>query len=145
MPILISNKQKTIRIDRRKIRKKAEKLLRDLAHPDAELSILFVNDEEITRLNELYLKRSGPTNVISFPMHSPDIPGIHTEILGDVVISMETAGREAGQEDISLEAKTDWLLVHGILHLLGYDHEKAKDARVMFKKEKELLDLLRRK
>jgi probable rRNA maturation factor len=145
MPILISNKQKTIRIDRRKIRKKAEKLLRDLAHPDAELSILFVNDEEITRLNELYLKRSGPTNVISFPMYSPDFPGIHPEILGDVVISMETAGREAEQEAISLEAKTDWLLVHGILHLLGYDHEKAKDARIMFKKEKELLDLLRRK
>ncbi|MDD5452130.1 MAG: rRNA maturation RNase YbeY [Desulfovibrionales bacterium] len=144
MPILISNKQKTIRIDRRKIREKAEKLLRNLAHPDAELSILFVNDEEITRLNELYLKRSGPTNVISFPMQSPDLPGIHPEILGDVVISMETAGREAGQEDISLEAKTDWLLVHGILHLLGYDHEKAKDARAMFKKEKEMLDILRR-
>lgn len=116
-----------------------------MAQPDAELSILFVTDEEITRLNELYLKRSGPTNVISFPMRSPDIPGIHPEILGDVVISMETAGREAGQEGISLEAKTDWLLVHGILHLLGYDHEKAKDARGMFKKEKELLDLLRRK
>ena len=116
-----------------------------MAHHDAELSILFVNDEEITRLNELYLKRSGPTNVISFPMHSPDTSGIHPEILGDVVISMETAGRESGQEGISLEAKTDWLLVHGILHLLGYDHEKAKDARVMFKKEKEMLDLLRRK
>lgn len=116
-----------------------------MAHPDAELSILFVNDEEITRLNELYLKRSGPTNVISFPMQSPDLPCIHPEILGDVVISMETAGREAEQEGISLEAKTDWLLVHGILHLLGYDHEKAKDARIMFKKEREELDLLRRK
>ncbi|MEW6326312.1 MAG: rRNA maturation RNase YbeY [Thermodesulfobacteriota bacterium] len=119
-----------------------ERLLRDLAQPDAELSILFVNDEEISRLNELYLNRSGPTNVISFPMRSPELPAIHPEILGDVVISTETAGREAGQEGISFEAKIDWLLVHGILHLLGYDHEKTKEARIMFKKERELLDLL---
>lgn len=115
-----------------------------MAQADAELSILFVSDEEIARLKERYLKRGGPTNVLSFPMHSPDFPGMRPEILGDVVISTETASREADQEGISLEAKTDWLLVHGVLHLLGYDHEKAKEARIMRQKEKEMLDLLRR-
>ncbi len=97
----------------------------------------------MARLNETYLKRSGPTNVISFPMHSPEAPGIHPEVLGDIVISPETASREAEEEGIGLEARIDQLLVHGLLHLLGYDHEKAKDTRIMFKKESEMLKLLR--
>lgn len=110
---------------------------------ESELSIVFVNDAEISDLNQHYRKRSGPTNVLSFPMHSDGPPGVHPELLGDVVISIETADREAIEENISLESKMDWLLVHGVLHLLGYDHEKAKDARVMFAKEKEMLDLIR--
>lgn len=114
-----------------------------MGQSDSELSIVFVSDAGITRLNEKYLKRSGPTNVISFPMHSEHLPEAGPVMLGDVVISLETASREAEQENISLEAKTDWLLAHGILHLLGYDHEDEKDAEVMFNKERELLDLLR--
>lgn len=116
-----------------------------MAQPDAELSILFVSDQEMAQLNEHYLKRTGPTNVLSFPMHSPGLPGLHPEMLGDIVISPETASREADQEGIDLEEKIDWLLVHGLLHLLGYDHERTKDARIMFRKEKEMLDFLRRK
>lgn len=96
----------------------------------------------MTVLNETYRKRTGPTNVISFPMRSESIPVIHPEMLGDIVVSTETALREAHEEGIGLEEKIDRLLIHGLLHLLGYDHEKPKDARVMFKKEKELLTSL---
>lgn len=93
----------------------------------------------MTVLNETYRKRTGPTNVISFPMRSQSIPVVHPEMLGDIVVSTETAVREAHEEGIDLEEKIDRLLIHGLLHLLGYDHEKPKDARIMFKKERELL------
>ncbi|MFH1146095.1 MAG: rRNA maturation RNase YbeY [Pseudomonadota bacterium] len=103
----------------------------------------FVDDQEMAFLNETYRKRTGPTNVMSFAMRSQEIPVVCPEMLGDIVISTETAMREAGQEGIDLEEKIDRLLIHGLLHLLGYDHGKPADARVMFKKEKELLTSLR--
>ncbi len=114
-----------------------------MAQTDAELSLVFVDDSQIADLNERYLKRVGPTNVISFPMDSDGIPGVQPKVLGDVVISVDTARREAEEEGVDLEEKIDWLLVHGVLHLLGYDHEKAKDSRVMFRMEEEMLQLLK--
>lgn len=115
-----------------------------MVRPEAELSIVFVTDEEMARLNERYRKRVGPTNVLSFPLHLPGATDMHPEILGDVVISTETASKEAENVGISLEEQIDRLLVHGVLHLLGYDHQKSKEEHLMSQKEKEMLDLLRR-
>jgi probable rRNA maturation factor len=113
-----------------------------LGSPEGELSILVVDDSEIKTLNKDYLKRSGPTNVIAFPMKEGDFTDINPQLLGDVVISMETAGREALQSGISTEERFAQLLVHGILHLFGFDHETSEqDARKMEKKSNELLKL----
>ena len=111
--------------------------------PEGELSILVVDDSEIKTLNKNYLNRSGPTNVIAFPMKEGDFSDINPQLLGDVVISMETAVREALQSRISTEERFAQLLVHGILHLFGFDHEKSEqDARKMGKKSDELLKLI---
>jgi len=113
-----------------------------LGSPEGELSILVVDDSEIKTLNKDYLKRSGPTNVIAFPMKEGDFADINPQLLGDVVISMETAGREALQSGITAEERFAQLLVHGILHLFGFDHETSEqDARKMEKKSNELLKL----
>ena len=112
--------------------------------PEGELSILVVDDSEIQTLNKDYLNRSGPTNVIAFPMKEGDFSDINPQLLGDVVISMETAGREALQSGISTEKRFMQLLVHGILHLFGFDHEKSEqDARKMENKNNELLKLIK--
>lgn len=111
--------------------------------PEAELSLLIVDDAEIAQLNQTYLNRTGPTNVIAFPMQEGDHGDVSPGLLGDVVISMETAAKESSQAGISLEKRFNQLLVHGILHLLGYDHEQDPDeAEKMDAKSDQLLALI---
>jgi probable rRNA maturation factor len=118
-------------------------VLNALECPDAELSILIVGDLEIATLNKAYLGRSGPTNVIAFAMRDGTFGQINPNLLGDVVISFDTAAREAQHAGISLESRFDQLLIHGILHLFGFEHEKtSQQAKAMRAKERELLELL---
>lgn len=111
--------------------------------PDGELSILIVDDPEIAKLNKTYLGRSGPTNVIAFPMQEGAFGQINPNLLGDVVISLDTAAREAREDSISVESRFDQLLIHGILHLFGFDHEKTSEqTEEMTIKEEQLLAML---
>ena len=111
--------------------------------PDAELSIVIVDDAEIADLNQRYLQRSGPTNVIAFPMQEGAFADISPHLLGDVVISVDTAAREGHDAGMPMAERFAELLVHGILHLLGYDHETEEaDALAMEAKSRELLALL---
>jgi len=119
-----------------------------LACDDKELSILFTDDHHMAQLNLRYLGRSGPTNVLAFPMAdsealSSQLPSVDTGLLGDVVISVDTAQREAEECGESLTQTVDRLLIHGILHLLGHDHV-GSDARAvrMEREEKRLMVLL---
>jgi probable rRNA maturation factor len=122
------------------IQQKAKDILNVLECHDAELSVLIVDDPQITILNTKYLHRSGPTNVIAFPMHTDVFPNISPQLLGDVVISIETAAREGESIGIDMEERFIQLLVHGILHLIGYDHEKSESqAENMEQKENEIL------
>ena len=127
-----------------KIRKKARVILDALGSPEAELSILLVDDTTIAQLNRQYLSRPGPTNVIAFPMREGEFADVSPQLLGDVVISVDTAEREGNESGIALEDRLDELLVHGILHLFGYDHEiNTADARVMAEKSTALMKLIR--
>lgn len=112
-------------------------------NPDSELSILFLDDPQIAELNSTYLHRTGPTNVIAFPMRDEQFASVNPHLLGDVVISTETAFREAEKAGCDLEQRLIELLIHGILHLLGFDHEDSNDRAVeMEKKSREMLALL---
>jgi len=143
MGILIEDRQNRYRIDHAEIKKKATTILNALGCPNGELSILIVDDPEIARLNKTYLCMQGPTNVIAFPMQEGPFEQINPNLLGDVVISLDTAAREAKDAGMSVESRFDQLLIHGILHLLGFDHEKTlEQAEAMRIKEEELLKLL---
>lgn len=114
-------------------------------NPDGELSVSIVDDPEIEKLNREYLNRSGPTNVIAFPMQEGDFPDINPHLLGDVVISIETAFRESENAGTEAGIRLDELLVHGILHLFGYDHEHDPvEAEKMEAKSRELMDVLKK-
>jgi probable rRNA maturation factor len=118
------------------------KALKDLGCDRSELSILITGDEQIHELNRQYLDWDKPTNVLSFPMYG-DSDGIETGMLGDIVISVDTAKREASEMGITFHERIYELLIHGLLHLLGYDHEKTKkDEKIMQREEKRLLSML---
>lgn len=93
-----------------------------------EVSILITDDEGIREINRLYLNRDYPTNVISFPQLTEDFSMINPHVLGDIVISVETAAKEAKKGNFSLDDELDYLFLHGILHLLGYNHENTSPA-----------------
>ncbi len=115
----------------------AETALKSLELSDREVSILLTDDEGIRELNSRFRNINRPTDVLSFPMEDECL-------LGDIVVSMETAGRQAREFKVSLEEEIGRLVVHGVLHLLGYDHVKGgTQARKMRTKEEELLKRLR--
>ena len=119
------------------------RLLRAEGRPDdTEVSILLTDDAHIAQLNRQYRDVEGPTDVLSFSQAEGDdepIFGIEDNLLGDVVISVETAQRQAAEHAKSLESEMDMLLVHGLLHLLGYDHAEPDEERAMFAKQDEFL------
>lgn len=125
------------------IKRKALAALNALDCPDGELSIVITDDTHIQELNREYLHRDRPTNVIAFPMLEGEFPDITPSLLGDVVISADTADREAGMGSMPMLERFDQLLVHGILHLFGYDHENdEEEAARMESKAVELLNRL---
>lgn len=108
---------------------------------NCELSLVFADDEEIAEINESYLGHEGPTNVISFAMQEgelpPDLKGV---LLGDIIISTDTAAREAEESGITTDERVLQLMLHGILHLCGYEHvNDAVEAAIMEKRGQELL------
>jgi len=106
---------------------------------DKELSILFTDDNGIARLNDRYLGRKGPTNVLAFPMAGGPAPDHDSIMLGDVVISNDTALRESEKLGEPLQYTIDRLMIHGVLHLLGFDHTKSKEEAILMEKEEERL------
>jgi probable rRNA maturation factor len=116
-------------------------LLKALGHPEGELSIVLVDDPQIAELNQEFLSRTGATNVIAFPMQEGRFANLNPSLLGDVVISVDAASREAGAAGLGLEERLTQLLVHGLLHLCGYDHERnAAEARRMAARSRRLLE-----
>jgi len=116
-----------------------------LACNKEELSILFTDDTHIAELNGVYLGRDGPTNVLAFPMSGDSLSGdVDSGMLGDVVVSVDTAIKESKELEEPVEDTIYRLLIHGILHLFDYDHERSpEDEHIMKKEEKRLLALIR--
>lgn len=146
MTVSLRNKQKKETIDTGRLRRSLKRLLKELQRENDEVNVIFVDDEQIQSINREYLDRDRPTNVISFAMTEGVGGALHPEILGDIVISAETAARDAATGDLTLMEEMEFLLIHGLLHLIGYNHEKCsqKEVERMQKKERELFFLLRR-
>lgn len=140
MAVLIENRQRKHTMPLKKIKKTAQAILDALDYPDGELSLLLLDDRQIAELNREFLQRQGPTNVIAFPMREGRFAEIAPHVVGDVVISIERAHAEAEAGGLNLQERFNQLLVHGILHLFGYDHEQNEGAALeMEKKSRELL------
>ena len=117
---------------------RADDVLRAAGVPDAELSVALVDDAAIAELNAAYRAKSGPTDVLSFSLVEGDHANHRGQMLGDVVISVAVAERQAREIGHGLDEELLRLLIHGVLHLLGFDHEEAEEAREMQRREREV-------
>jgi probable rRNA maturation factor len=154
MDIFIDNLQKNQVLDLSALRQVARRILEFRKCPDrCELSIVLVDDQEIRRLNREYRGIDRSTDVLSFAQQEnidPQLVQPHSEdaafplVLGDVILSIETAQKQAQERRKSFEAELYFLLIHGILHLLGYDHQTDDDAHVMKQLEQDVLRELER-
>jgi probable rRNA maturation factor len=133
------------KITSKQIKSFADKVCKYLELKKITLNLILCDNEVIHAINRDYRKKDKPTDVISFSYRENPFPKISNrcEELGDIYISLEKAAEDAAVFGISLEEEIRWLEVHGILHLVGYDHEKSrKDEKIMRDKEKEILSHL---
>ncbi|MFQ5328787.1 MAG: rRNA maturation RNase YbeY [Thermodesulfobacteriota bacterium] len=135
MNVLLLNRQKR-QIATKTIKALLKTALEDLGHRDSEVSLLMTDDAEIRELNRLYLDRDRPTDVLSFPTDD-------NTFIGDIAISLDRAAEQAEEQWDTLTDELARLLIHGLLHLLGHEHEEGgREAEVMFAEERRLMALI---
>ena len=138
MPFFIRKESREFKIDSRKLKKQLNIILRFLSMEDKEVSVLLVNDRKIKRLNQSFRNKNTSTDVLSFSQFEEG-KGFDSILLGDVVVSLESAFKQAKDHGLSFEEELILLIIHGLLHLLGYDHEiSTKEQHRMQKKTLEL-------
>ena len=135
MEVLISNRQKKVKLNLKKIRMLAEEILQfEGVAENTELSILFCEDDEMQKLNHHYMGKDRPTDVLAFPLEEEEFE-TEVRLLGDVAIDVETAFRQSAEHGHSVGLEIAFLLTHGLLHLLRYDH--LTKAEMVLMKERE--------
>lgn len=141
VPVLLTSRRRARGVRAAQVRADARRLLRTL-RVEAELSIALIGDAEMRGLNARYRGKDRPTDVLSFALDATPVPG-QPCLLGDVVISLDTARRQAATRGVPVADEVRVLLAHGVLHLLGYDHERSPaEARRMFAKQRALVRAL---
>jgi len=146
MNILINNSQEKIVIDD-SINELIEKVVLECLKEegkgtDYEVSVTFVDDEEIRELNREYRNVDKSTDVLSFPLDESEFDIPVDTLLGDIVISAETAKRQSEEYGHSLEREIAYLTAHSMFHLMGYDHMKEDEKKIMRAKEKKVMNSL---
>lgn len=147
MTVLVSDEHPSSGVDPDHLRRLAEAVLSAEGFPpEAELSITLVDDDEMATWNSRALGKGGPTDVLAFPVEPfrpgdvptsvPDGPPI---LIGDVVIAPDYVRRQADQYGIGVDDEIALMVAHGILHLLGYDHQDDADAELMENRERDIL------
>jgi rRNA maturation RNase YbeY len=150
--ILIKNTQRTISINFDRLKKDAQIVLDALKYSDYDLGIWFTTNKTIQKYNHLYRHKNKPTDILSFS-HHPELKAGERikplsdddKNLGDLIISMEYVVKDLPRWQMSLDDRMHVLLVHGICHLLGYDHIEDADYKIMHRKEMSLLKILKTK
>lgn len=149
--ILLKNTQKKSKLNQNEIKSKIKIILEHLGYQDFDIGIWFTTNPTIKKYNLKYRKKNKITDILSFPYHDELKPGQKIKIssnedknLGDIIISLERAKTDASElNNRSFKEHLMVLIIHGICHLIGYDHKTEKEFKIMQKKENELLELVK--
>lgn len=155
MEIFVADEQSEVEVDLERLVRLARLVLRqERVSEDADLSVICLDEKTMAELNRSFLNSDHATDVLAFPMDEDFEPEVRDTgpggrlseppepplLLGDVVLCPAVAKRQAEERRVSLESEMDLLFVHGILHLLGYDHATTEEARAMEIRERKLLE-----
>lgn len=147
--ITIRNRQRTVALDVQKLERDVQRILEKLRYAGYDIGILIVNDKAMCAYNRDYRGKDNPTDILSFPYHPALKPGQRVnpvssddKNLGDIILNAPYIARVADDLGVALDSHVQALIVHGVLHLLGYDHITDDDYAVMARKEKALIAFL---
>jgi probable rRNA maturation factor len=139
MAAAVGNRQRRVRVSTSRLRATAEVALSALGRDDRDVHVSVVDDPTIRRLNARYLRRRTTTDVLAFDLEA----GFHapgpSRLMGEVIVCADTARRQAKRVGVSVALELDLLLVHGLLHLAGWDDHEPREARLMHEREREIL------
>jgi probable rRNA maturation factor len=136
MPVVIDNRQRRVPISRTRLARATQRALDAVGRPAGEVELALVDDAEIRRLNAAFRGIRRRTDVLAFPLEAPDAPG---QLVGQVVVSAETAARQARRVGVPVAAELDLLVTHATLHLVGYDDRDPIEADMMHRRERDIL------
>jgi len=134
-PVAVGNRQRRVRVSTPRLRATAEAALRALGRADLHVDVTVVDDPAIRRLNAPYLRRRTTTDVLAFDLEAPG----PSRLMGEVIVCADTARRQARRVGVSVALELDLLVVHGLLHLAGWDDHEPQEARLMHEREREIL------
>lgn len=136
MPTVIDNRQRRVSISTARLSRAVQRALEAVGRPAGEVDLALVGDDEIRSMNGAFRGIHRRTDVLAFPLEAPDTPG---QLLGQIVISADTASRQARRMGVPLAAELDLLATHGVLHLIGYDDRDPVEADMMHRRERDIL------
>jgi probable rRNA maturation factor len=136
MPAAVDNRQRRVSVPSTRLARVADRALAALGRPGASVDVAVVDDAAMRRLNARYRGVRRRTDVLAFPLEAPDAPG---QLLGQIVISADTARRHARSMGVPIRLELDLLVIHGTLHLVGYDDRDPVEATLMHHRERQIL------
>lgn len=149
--IYYANSTRGSGVDSRRVKRTVQSLLKAVGEEGSSISVSLVSDAQIQDLNKLHRGKDKPTDVLSFPLIESTLtdapaqsadPAIEERMIGDIVISVDTARRQAADYDAQLQDEIDRLLIHGVLHIVGHDHEEPDERARMEREERRLADVI---
>jgi len=135
MPVAVNNRQRRVRVSTPRLRATAEAALRALGRVGFHVDVSVVDDPAIRRLNARFRRTRKTTDVLAFDLHAPG----PSRLMGEVIVCADTAKRQARRVGVPVALELDLLVVHGLLHLAGWDDHEPLEARLMHEREREIL------
>ena len=139
MAAAVANRQRRVRVSTSRLRATAESALSALGRADRDVHVSVVDDPAIRRLNARYLRRRTTTDVLAFDLEADFHATGPSRLMGEVIVCADTARRQARRVGVSVALELDLLVVHGLLHLVGWDDHEPQEARLMHEREREIL------
>jgi probable rRNA maturation factor len=141
--IFVANAHPTLEVDPERVTAVASQVLTEENRRGAGVNVILATDTDLRNMNSQYLGQNRPTDVLAFSMGGNEHPPEEEQVMGEVYISLDRAQQQAREYQVTLEEEVDRLVIHGLLHLCGYDHEEDEEAQQMKAKEERFLESFR--